>query len=143
MKLTSVLAVAFTVVASVSASPSRETNGERLARGLTPLAPQKRSGTPSYGAKRSGPSGSPISCTIQCCKFTGTKLDPAIAFILELLGIVIKAVDDNVLIGVDCTDNSDSCSAQLVCCTDNSYGGRMSMGCSLHPTLRCSWVANA
>ncbi|KAE9407597.1 fungal hydrophobin, partial [Gymnopus androsaceus JB14] len=136
MKFTSVLAVAFTVaVASVSASPSRETNGERLARGLTPLPPQKRSGTPSYGAKRSSPSGSPTSCStgsLQCCDSTGTVLDPVIALLLETLGVALPAAD--VLIGVTCDPigivvGSSSCSAQTVCCTDNSFGGVISIGC--------------
>ncbi|KAE9384396.1 fungal hydrophobin, partial [Gymnopus androsaceus JB14] len=136
MKFTSILAVAFTVaVASVSASPFQETNGERLARGLTPLPPQKRSGTPSYGAKRSGPSSSPTSCStgsLQCCNSTGTILDPVILSIIDLLGIALPAAD--VLIGVTCSPigivvGSSSCSAQAVCCTDNSYGGLISIGC--------------
>lgn len=122
MKFTTVLAFVFVfVAASVSATPFRETNGERMARGLPPLPPQKRSGTPVYGAfwegrfhvnpwpicriaaKRTGPSSSPGQCTtgpVQCCNSVGTADDSVIGLILGLLGIVLG---DGVLAGVGCS----------------------------------------
>ncbi|KAJ3921599.1 fungal hydrophobin [Lentinula edodes] len=135
MKFTTVLAFVFVfVAASVSATPFRETNGERMARGLPPLPPQKRSGTPVYAAKRTGPSSSPGQCTtgpVQCCNSVGTADDSVIGLILGLLGIVLG---DGVLAGVGCSPitvigaSSSSCSAQTVCCEDNS-SSLISIGC--------------
>ncbi|KAJ3731549.1 hydrophobin [Lentinula guzmanii] len=135
MKFTTIFAFLFAVAAlSVSATPFRETNGERMARGLPPLPPQKRSGTPVYAAKRTGPSSSPGSCTtgpVQCCNTVTTADDPVAALLLGLLGIVIPA---DILVGLTCSPisvigaSSSSCSAQTVCCTDNS-SSLISIGC--------------
>jgi len=132
MKFTSVLIfvtaliVAFTCV---SAAPHRETNSERFARGLPPLAPQKRSGTPTYGAKRWSPSGSPSTCSTgpaQCCKTVGTNSNPGLAAILRGLGMV---VGPDVLVGSGCTAVAgNTCSHQAVCCTNNS-SSLISVGC--------------
>ncbi|KIK55495.1 hypothetical protein GYMLUDRAFT_47698 [Collybiopsis luxurians FD-317 M1] len=138
MKFFSVLTFALAAgTASVSAAPNKETNGERLARGLPPLPPVRRSGTPVYAAKRTGPSGSPSgSCStgpVQCCQTVGTESNPVISLILGLLGIVIQDVDT--LIGATCSPItviggiSSGCSAQSVCCEDNSHGGLISIGC--------------
>ncbi|HBS0493689.1 TPA: hydrophobin family protein [Klebsiella pneumoniae] len=105
-----------------------------MARGLPPLPPQKRSGTPVYAAKRTGPSSSPGQCTtgpVQCCNSVGTADDSVIGLILGLLGIVLG---DGVLAGVGCSPitvigaSSSSCSAQTVCCEDNS-SSLISIGC--------------
>jgi len=55
MNFTFVLAV-FAAVLAVSAAPAADTNAQRLARGLPPLAPVQKRGTPSYKAKRAAPS---------------------------------------------------------------------------------------
>ncbi|KAF5392802.1 hypothetical protein D9757_000926 [Collybiopsis confluens] len=135
MKVTSVFTVALAAAAGVAASPFKETNGERLARGLPPLPPTRRSGTPAYAAKRTTPSGSPGSCStgpIQCCNTVGTNSNPVISLLLGLLGIVVQ--DVNALIGATCSPailgiGSAGCAAQAVCCQDNSHGGLISIGC--------------
>ncbi|KAI0738363.1 fungal hydrophobin-domain-containing protein [Daedaleopsis nitida] len=79
----------------------------------------------------------PASCStapIQCCQSTGKASDPAISGVLGGLGIVVQ--DVNALVGVTCSPISvvgvgsgSSCSANTVCCADNSYGGLVSIGC--------------
>lgn len=126
MKFTSVLILVTALIVAImsaSAMPYRETNGERFARGLPPLPPQRRSGTPAYGtslfrivcvffltrmfiaAKRTSPSGSPGgTCStgpVQCCTTVANKSNPAVALILGLLGIVIG--DATELLGLGCT----------------------------------------
>ncbi|KAJ3490886.1 hypothetical protein NLJ89_g11395 [Agrocybe chaxingu] len=71
---------------------------------------------------------------IQCCNTTGTTKDTPIAALLGLLGVVVQGVD--VLIGVTCTPISvigiggNSCTAQPVCCTNNSFNGIVAIGCT-------------
>lgn len=73
MKFTTVLAFVFVfVAASVSATPFRETNGERMARGLPPLPPQKRSGTPVYGAFWEGCLYVPMTDMLHSCQTDGS-----------------------------------------------------------------------
>jgi hypothetical protein len=133
MKFTSIATVVFTAVAAVAATPYRETNAERFARGMPPLPPQKRS-TPAFAAKRTGPSGTPSQCTtgpVQCCQTVGNSSNSAIATILALLGLEVAA---DVLLGLGCSPISvigvgaGSCSAQTVCCEDNS-SSLISIGC--------------
>ncbi|OSD02177.1 hydrophobin 2 [Trametes coccinea BRFM310] len=71
---------------------------------------------------------------IQCCQQTTTANSAAGAAILGLLGIVVQ--DVNALIGLTCSPisvvgvgGSDACSANAVCCEDNSHGGLVSIGC--------------
>ena len=71
----------------------------------------------------------PQTCTtgpIQCCQSTTTAGAPAAAAILGLLGVVVQ--DLNVLLGLDCSPISvvgvgsgSACSAQTVCCENNSF----------------------
>jgi len=46
----------FAAVLAVGAAPTAETNAQRLARGLPPLAPVQKRGSPSAVAKRSAAS---------------------------------------------------------------------------------------
>ncbi|KAE9402735.1 hypothetical protein BT96DRAFT_538340 [Gymnopus androsaceus JB14] len=133
MKFTSALFLALTAVAtSVSATPFHETNGERLARGLPPLPPQKRGGTPSYGNTGSHPSGSPGQCssgaTHQCCQSTGYCNEPHFAS----YGLSGK-IPNNVLLGSQCYNlpYGEHCESQPVCCTENNYSNHhgLSYGC--------------
>ncbi|KAF8985268.1 fungal hydrophobin-domain-containing protein [Cyathus striatus] len=84
--------------------------------------------------------GNPIpasQCTtgdLQCCQNSGSSTDSAISSALSLLGIVVQ--DVNALIGVTCSPISvigaggNSCTAQPVCCTDNSFNGLIALGCT-------------
>ncbi|PIL35284.1 hypothetical protein GSI_02009 [Ganoderma sinense ZZ0214-1] len=142
---TFVLTVIAFLVATVAAAAAPGTNAERMARGLPPLAPRKlyrQRATPASPARRSQPSGSPGStCStgpVQCCNKVGTASDPIVSLLLGLLGIVLG--DPSVLVGVTCSPitvigvgGSNSCSAQTVCCENNSHGGLISIGCV--PTL--------
>ncbi|KAG2352352.1 hydrophobin [Suillus spraguei] len=131
MKFASVLALA--VAATVV---SAETNAERLARGLPPLAPARR-GTPVARAKRSWPSGTG-QCSggsIQCCDTVttygkGGDVDELVSF----MGINIPG---GTRCGTGCSPISiigggsgSSCKTQPVCCEDNSYNGIINVGCS-------------
>ncbi|KAL1940958.1 hypothetical protein VTO73DRAFT_7594 [Trametes versicolor] len=84
------------------------------------------------------PGGEPASsCStgdLQCCDSVEKASDPAAAGILALLGIVVQDVD--AMVGLTCdpitvigVGSSGSCSAQAVCCSDNSHGSAVSIGC--------------
>ncbi|KAH8822418.1 fungal hydrophobin [Flagelloscypha sp. PMI_526] len=122
----------------VSAKPDVDTNGQRMARGLPLKAPRHLyRASPAAMARRSQASGITTQCStgpIQCCQTVGTATNPVISLLLGLLGIVVK--DVNALIGATCSPitlvgvGSSGCSAQSVCCEDNSHGGLISMGCA-------------
>jgi len=69
---------------------------------------------------------------LQCCEAT-TSGDSATAnTLLGLLGVVLSDVD--VLVGINCDPitvigSGSACNAEPVCCTDNSYGNLISIGC--------------
>ncbi|THU75280.1 fungal hydrophobin [Dendrothele bispora CBS 962.96] len=71
---------------------------------------------------------------VQCCNSVQSASDPAVAKQLALLGVV--AQDVNALVGVTCTPISvigvggNSCSAQPVCCENNSFNGVVALGCT-------------
>ncbi|THU90507.1 fungal hydrophobin [Dendrothele bispora CBS 962.96] len=70
---------------------------------------------------------------VQCCNSVQTAGSPAAAGILGLLGVVVQ--DLNVPVGLTCSPISvigvggDSCSANPVCCEDNSFNGLIAIGC--------------
>ncbi|KAG1873002.1 hydrophobin [Suillus subalutaceus] len=132
MKFASVLALA--VAATVV---SAETNADRMARGLPPLAPARR-GTPVARAKRTAPSSGSGQCntgSIQCCDSVsqsghGSSLD-------ELLSLLKIDVPVNTNCGQSCSpisviggSSGGNCNQQPVCCEDNSYNGLVNIGCS-------------
>ncbi|KDR77535.1 hypothetical protein GALMADRAFT_65951 [Galerina marginata CBS 339.88] len=92
----------------------------------------------ALGATLAAATGSPASqCNtgdLQCCDSTGTAKDASIAKLFGLLGIVVQ--DVNALVGVTCTPitvigaGGNSCSAQPVCCTNNSFKGVVALGCT-------------
>ncbi|KAH9849348.1 fungal hydrophobin [Lenzites betulinus] len=72
---------------------------------------------------------------LQCCDSVEKASDPAAAGILSLLGIVVQSVD--VLVGLTCSPvtvigvgGPSACSAQAVCCQNNSFGSLISIGCA-------------
>ncbi|KXN92307.1 Fruiting body protein SC3 [Leucoagaricus sp. SymC.cos] len=70
---------------------------------------------------------------VQCCNTVEKASDSGAAAILGLLGIVLQ--DLNVLVGLTCSPitvigaGGSSCSAQAVCCQNNSFGSLISIGC--------------
>ncbi|KAJ3719578.1 hydrophobin 2 [Lentinula guzmanii] len=69
---------------------------------------------------------------VQCCQSVEPASSSGAASILSLLGIVLQ--DLTVDVGLTCSPitvigTSSSCSAQAVCCEDNSHGGLISIGC--------------
>ncbi|KAJ3785587.1 hydrophobin 2 [Lentinula aff. detonsa] len=69
---------------------------------------------------------------VQCCQTVEPASSSGVAGILGLLGIVLQ--DLTVDVGLTCSPitvigTSSSCSAQAVCCEDNSHGGLISIGC--------------
>ncbi|TFK43805.1 fungal hydrophobin-domain-containing protein, partial [Crucibulum laeve] len=63
--------------------------------------------------------------TVQCCNSVQAASSTGVAALLGLLGIVVQ--DVTALVGVNCTPISvigiggNSCTAQTVCCKDNSF----------------------
>ncbi|KAJ3794693.1 hydrophobin 2 [Lentinula aff. detonsa] len=84
-------------------------------------------------APRGEPASSCSTGPIQCCNTVQPASSAGAAALLGLLGIVLQ--DVNVLVGITCSPISvigisgNSCSAQAVCCQDNSNGGLISLGC--------------
>ncbi|KAK7696115.1 hypothetical protein QCA50_000758 [Cerrena zonata] len=78
----------------------------------------------------------PSSCDtgpIQCCQSTATAGSKTGSALLDAIGVVVQ--DLNVLLGITCSPISvigtggNSCSANPVCCEDNSHGSLISIGC--------------
>ncbi|PPQ69547.1 hypothetical protein CVT25_000864 [Psilocybe cyanescens] len=94
--------------------------------------------TLALGATLAAATGSPASqCNtggLQCCNSTGHSNEASISKLLGLLGVVVQ--DVTALIGVNCSPISvigvggNSCTAQPVCCTNNSFNGVIALGCS-------------
>ncbi|OAX39299.1 fungal hydrophobin [Rhizopogon vinicolor AM-OR11-026] len=127
MKFASVLALL-----AAATFASAETNGERLARGLPPLAPSRR-GTP-VARKNSSPSNTPGQCqtgAVQCCdSFGESGHGGVIDELLELLG---AKVSPGTNCGMSCSPFSgsgSSCKQQPACCENNNFNGLINIGCS-------------
>ncbi|KAI0704794.1 hydrophobin, partial [Earliella scabrosa] len=71
---------------------------------------------------------------IQCCQQVLPAGSAAVAPILKSIGVVVQ--DVTALVGLTCSPitvigvgSGDECSAQTVCCENNSVGGLISIGC--------------
>ncbi|KAF8204672.1 hydrophobin-315 [Pholiota molesta] len=70
----------------------------------------------------------------ECCDSTSTASNPVTAALLGSLGIPIGSVTG--LVGLTCSPltvvgaSGTSCSAQPVCCTNNSFNGVVALGCT-------------
>ncbi|KAJ8090098.1 hypothetical protein PM082_018678 [Marasmius tenuissimus] len=70
---------------------------------------------------------------IQCCNTVTTAKDPVVTPILAAIGVVLQ--DLNVGVGLTCSPvtviggGNGGCNASPVCCTDNSHGTLISIGC--------------
>ncbi|KAH9479145.1 Fruiting body protein SC1 [Psilocybe cubensis] len=84
--------------------------------------------------RNDGPSNQCNTGSLQCCDSTQSATSSSVAGLLGLLGVVVGSVTG--LVGVNCSPISvvgisgNSCSAQPVCCTDNSFNGVIALGCS-------------
>ncbi|KAK7027330.1 hypothetical protein VNI00_015293 [Paramarasmius palmivorus] len=71
---------------------------------------------------------------VQCCNSLQSANEPSVAGLLGLLGIAVQSVTGQV--GVTCNPisvigiGSNSCSAQTVCCENNSFNGVVALGCT-------------
>ncbi|KAF6756278.1 hydrophobin-315 [Ephemerocybe angulata] len=69
-----------------------------------------------------------------CCNSLQAANTPAVSTLLGLLGIVVQPI--TALVGLTCSPISiiglpgNSCSAQPVCCTNNSFNGLVAIGCT-------------
>ncbi|KAJ6559852.1 fungal hydrophobin, partial [Mycena capillaripes] len=71
----------------------------------------------------------------QCCKTAESASSPEAGEIMGLLGIDLP--DVTVLVGLECSPmlvvdvgSRVDCDQQPVCCTDNTFGGAISLGCT-------------
>ncbi|CDO68215.1 hypothetical protein BN946_scf184913.g5 [Trametes cinnabarina] len=85
-------------------------------------------------APAGGSSGSCSTGALQCCQSVESANSAAVAPILAALGVVLQ--DLSIPVGLSCSGitgvgvgGSDSCSANAVCCENNSFGGLISLGC--------------
>ncbi|KAF5325863.1 hypothetical protein D9611_000542 [Ephemerocybe angulata] len=72
---------------------------------------------------------------VQCCDSTQTDpSDPSLTAIFALLGINVE--DVTAMVALTCSPISviglpgNSCSAQPVCCTNNTFNGLVALGCT-------------
>ncbi|KAF9061936.1 hydrophobin 2 [Rhodocollybia butyracea] len=82
-------------------------------------------------AARNEPASACTTGPIQCCESVQSASSSAAAKVLAGLGIVLQNTD--VLVGLTCSAinvaGGGTCSAQAVCCEDNSHGSLISIGC--------------
>ncbi|KAE9407602.1 hydrophobin 2 [Gymnopus androsaceus JB14] len=82
---------------------------------------------------RNEPASSCTTGPVQCCNTVEPASSSAAAGLLGLLGIVVQ--DLTVAVGITCSPitvigaGGSGCSAQAVCCEDNSHGTLISIGC--------------
>ncbi|KAI0764929.1 fungal hydrophobin-domain-containing protein [Fomes fomentarius] len=111
-----------------------------LSLSILATAMPSANGGPSTTVTVTAPASTPTSAgscntgPVQCCDSVQSASSPNAADLLGLLGIVVQGVD--VLVGLTCSPvtvigvgGPSSCSAQAVCCQDNSNGGLISIGC--------------
>ncbi|KAJ6572823.1 hydrophobin-315 [Mycena vulgaris] len=72
------------------------------------------------------------SVTLECCNRVVTPNDPDAILLFGLLGIDPNSISGNV--GVTCSpavvvDGTTTCTARLVCCSNNSFNGLIATGC--------------
>ncbi|KAJ7815045.1 hypothetical protein B0H14DRAFT_1413952 [Mycena olivaceomarginata] len=119
----------------------RETNGQRMARGLPPLAPRWVPPTRTQiHAKRPSPSPSPspsnsaVFCRTEsvplCCTAAVPATDPTAAFLLKLLGATPNSHPG--LVAITCSRLSNrACTRQAVCCEQDDFDGVIATGCTV------------
>ncbi|EKM78318.1 hypothetical protein AGABI1DRAFT_114627 [Agaricus bisporus var. burnettii JB137-S8] len=134
MKFNTVFTFITLSAASVYAA-NYETNASRLARGLPPLPPTRR--TSSWGAKRAQPSGVPSNISgcnsgqVQCCSTVMNSADSNANTLMDLMNMASPVTN---LIGLNCSPlggtGGNRCTSQTLCCENNSSDGLVSTGCT-------------
>ncbi|KAI0668042.1 fungal hydrophobin [Trametes maxima] len=88
--------------------------------------------TPTPGGAEGG--GDCNTGALQCCKSVQPASSATAAGILSSIGVVVQ--DVNVLVGLTCSPitvvgvgSGSDCSANAVCCQNNSFGSLISIGC--------------
>ncbi|KDR81077.1 hypothetical protein GALMADRAFT_1121962 [Galerina marginata CBS 339.88] len=90
------------------------------------VAPVRRNDAPPASQCNTG--------DLQCCNSVQSASSSSVASLLGLLGVVVGSVTG--LVGVTCSPITaigvagNSCSAQPVCCTNNSFNGLVAIGCT-------------
>ncbi|PFH50613.1 hypothetical protein AMATHDRAFT_75507 [Amanita thiersii Skay4041] len=84
---------------------------------------------------RTGPSISQCNVgSVQCCNSVQSASHPSVTSLAGLLGLDLGDITG--LVGLTCNPISvlgiggNSCSAQPVCCSNNSFNGLISLGCT-------------
>ncbi|KAF4621441.1 hypothetical protein D9613_000153 [Agrocybe pediades] len=84
--------------------------------------------------RRNEPASQCNTGDLQCCNSVQSASSPSVAGILGLLGIVVGSVTG--LVGANCSPitaigiGGNSCSAQPVCCSNNTFNGVVALGCT-------------
>ncbi|KAJ7176631.1 hypothetical protein C8R46DRAFT_1076861 [Mycena filopes] len=118
----------------------RETNGERMAKGLPPLPPRWMPTRTRTGS--TAPSPSPSSAkstnlcrpgdTPLCCHSAVPANDTTATFLLNLLGAPLQSRTDLGLVAITCSSlRNPGCSHQVVCCSHDEFDGVIATGCVL------------
>ncbi|PPQ87946.1 hypothetical protein CVT25_001131 [Psilocybe cyanescens] len=97
------------------------------------VAPVRRNGGGDGGGSTI-PASQCNTGDLQCCNSAQAANSAAASAALGLLGIVVQ--DVTALVGLTCNPISvigvggNSCTAQPVCCTNNSFNGVVALGCT-------------
>ncbi|KAJ7700493.1 hypothetical protein B0H17DRAFT_1327972 [Mycena rosella] len=114
---------------------ARETNGQRMARGLPPLPPRwmpTRTGGPTSASSRPSPSSVNLpTCRAGsaplCCTSAVPASDSTAAFLLELLKAPHSTGPE--LVAITCAPLRRTCTHQVVCCDHDDFDGVIATGC--------------
>ncbi|KAF8153772.1 fungal hydrophobin-domain-containing protein [Crassisporium funariophilum] len=94
---------------------------------LAAATPTRRTGEPT-------PASQCNTGDLQCCNSAQAANSAAASALLGLLGIVVQ--DVTAIVGITCSPitaigvGGNSCSAQPVCCSNNSFHGVVALGCT-------------
>eukprot|EP00753_Platysulcus_tardus_P009143 PLAT1827.2.p3 GENE.PLAT1827.2~~PLAT1827.2.p3 ORF type:complete len:112 (-),score=0.92 PLAT1827.2:121-456(-) len=81
------------------------------------------------------PAGQCTTGELQCCQSVQAATDPSLTNLLGSLGIIVGDITG--LVGLTCSSinvigvgSGNECTANPVCCTNNAWGGLISLGCA-------------
>ncbi|KAF7377756.1 hypothetical protein MSAN_00198600 [Mycena sanguinolenta] len=113
---------------SIVGATRPESNAQRLARGLPPLAPKRRFSNLRSGAKRVVPSSTPFSCSPQknfCCSTIESASSPAAESLLSSLGISQNSCGEQIATGCVAASGDSCSSGTLAKCCGNIVGSEL------------------